>query len=75
MMLMKNIEKEIVIKINGMSCAHCVKMVEEAIYNIANVKSVKVYLAEKNATIKYDNEIDLDEVKNCLEKLGYEIEN
>lgn len=35
------------IKIEGMSCMHCVKKVEQALKSIAEIKSVKVDLEKK----------------------------
>ena len=40
-----------IIQINGMKCEHCTSRVEEALKKIANVKSVKVNLAKKEAII------------------------
>ena len=63
--------KKVVVKIEGMSCAHCAKSVEEGIKKIEGVKSVKVDLENKNATITYKDEIDLDQVKATVEELEY----
>ena len=59
--------KKIIVNIEGMSCNHCAKRVEDGLKALDNVKSVKVNLEKKNATITYKNEI-----KNVINELGYE---
>lgn len=64
--------KKIIVNIEGMSCNHCAKRVEDGLKALDNVKSVKVNLEKKNATITYKNEINTDEIKNVINELGYE---
>ena len=59
-----------IIQINGMKCEHCTSRVEEALKKIANVKSVKVNLAKKEAIIHGDVE---DSVLEEAKKAGYEV--
>ena len=46
-----------VVKINGMNCNHCVMAVEKALSAVADVKTVKVDLAKKQAVVSMDNEV------------------
>ena len=64
--------KKIKIGINGMSCNHCAKRVEEGLGKMDGIKSVKVNLDEKYVLITYKDELSLDKVKNEIEELGYE---
>lgn len=43
----------IVLKIDGMSCAHCQKRVYDALKGVKGVKSVQVSLEDKAATVQY----------------------
>ena len=61
--------------INGMSCGHCSKRVEEALKSVNGVKSVKVSLEEKKADIILKNDIDNDVLKNAVEEVGVEVVN
>ena len=63
--------KKIIVNIEGMSCSHCAKRVEEGLKKIENVKSVKVNLDKKNATVIYKNEIDVDDIKKSIEELDF----
>ena len=61
------------VKIEGMSCMHCAKKVENAIKEIKGVKSVKVSLEDKQAEIISKEEIDNETLKSTIEDLGYQV--
>ena len=61
--------------INGMSCGHCSKRVEEALKSVNGVKSVKVSLEEKKADIILKNDVDNNVLKNAVENVGFEVVN
>lgn len=67
----KKIKKNI--KIEGMSCMHCAKKVENGLKEIKEVKSVNVNLEEKNAEVILKQEIENDILKKKIEDLGYEV--
>ena len=52
----KKIKKNI--KIEGMSCMHCAKKVENGLKEIKEVKSVNVNLEEKNAEVILKQEVE-----------------
>lgn len=62
-----------IVMIEGMSCSHCAKKVEESLKNIENVKKVKVDLKNKTATIIYKKELSELLIKNKIEELGYRV--
>ena len=63
--------KEIKLKIEGMSCDHCVKAVEKKL-DILNLDSYQVEIG--SAIVKYDEE-EMDERKiiEVIKEAGYEI--
>lgn len=67
----KKIKKNI--KIEGMSCMHCAKKVENGLKEIKEVKSVNVKLEEKNAEVILKQEVENDILKKKIEDLGYEV--
>ena len=67
----KKIKKNI--KIEGMSCMHCAKKVENGLKEIKEVKSVNVNLEEKNAEVILKREVENDILKKKIEDLGYEV--
>jgi len=62
-----------VLNIEGMSCAHCVKHVTEALEGLKGVKSAKVSLKKKTAAVDYDGTVTLEEMKNAVKDAGYEV--
>lgn len=61
--------------INGMSCVHCSKRVEEALKSVNGVKSVKVSLEDKKADIILKNDVDNEILNNAVEDVGFEVVN
>lgn len=59
------------VNIKGMSCQHCVKSTREALEQIPGIKNIKVDL--ENGKAHFDGDIALQEVKNVIEKIGFEI--
>ena len=65
--------KKKVIHIEGMTCDHCVKKVEDALEKLADVIKVKIDLKKKLATITYENTLDEIQIQNIIEQLGYTV--
>ena len=64
-------EKE-VLKVNGMSCTHCKKSIENALKEIG--VSGAVNLEAKHVVVEYDKEkISLKKIISEIEDQGYEI--
>lgn len=61
------------IKIDGMSCMHCVKKVEQALKAIAEIKSVKVDLEEKAAKIILKKEIENSIIEEAVQEAGFKV--
>lgn len=60
--------------INGMACAMCAKAVSEALTTTPGVESAEVSLAEKHASITYDDSIITPEQMQAVVKsAGYEM--
>ena len=67
-------EKKAVISIDGMSCEHCVRAVQEAIGAQSGVKSVDVSLEDKNARVVYDDEhCTLSDLESAVVEEGYQV--
>ena len=68
----EDIVMEKTIDIEGMSCAHCVKHVTEALNAIDGVKA-EVSLENKNAKVSLLKEVSDDVLKEAVVKAGYEV--
>jgi copper ion binding protein len=60
------------IKIEGMSCDHCVAHVTEALKEISGVSSVTVSLKEKNAVVEHADSVGPESLKAAVTEAGYE---
>jgi len=61
------------IKIQGMSCQHCVMSVTKALGSIPGVKSLKVDLVKGEATFENTQEASLEEIRKAVEEAGYKV--
>lgn len=62
-----------VLKVEGMSCGHCVNSIESSVGELTGVSSVKVDLAKNDVTVEYDNAETLKQVKATIEDQGYDV--
>lgn len=61
--------------VQGMSCGHCVKSIEEKVEKLDGISSVKVDLRASKVYVEYDNSIvSLFTIKEVIEELGYEVQ-
>ena len=58
------------VKINGMSCQHCVASVTKAIEDVNGVSQVSVDLDKGEAT--YNGDVREQDVKDAIVKIGFE---
>ncbi|MDR2176785.1 MAG: copper ion binding protein [Treponema sp.] len=61
------------LKIEGMSCDHCVKHVTKALEELSGVKSAAVSLEEKSAVVDHEDAVTLAAMKAAVEEAGYEV--
>ena len=62
------------LKIEGMKCKHCVANIEDALTeDISGVKVLEVSLEDKFALVDMEDSVSMDEVKNIIEDLGFEL--
>lgn len=62
-----------VLKVEGMSCGHCVKSIETSVGELNGVSAVKVDLATKEVTVEFDNETTIEQIKETIEDQGYDV--
>ncbi len=61
------------VKVNGMTCQHCVMAVTKALSAIDGVTNVKVDLEAGTATYDESGPIDAAVVRSAIEEAGYEV--
>ena len=65
---------EINLKVNGMHCEGCEKRIKNALSEINGVAEVVASYVEGTVKIKVNKEIDIQEIKEIIDDLGFEIE-
>ena len=61
------------IHIVGMTCQHCVMMVEEALGRVDGVTDVEVDLDSGIATVSEEKPVDMPDVRRAVEDAGYKV--
>lgn len=67
--------EKVTLKVNGMSCGHCVNAVEGSVGKLDGVKSVRVHLKEGNVDVEFNpSEVSLTTIKETIDDQGYDVE-
>jgi len=61
------------IKIQGMSCQHCVMSVTKALTKIPGLKNIRVDLGKGEATFENTQKVALENIRQVIEEAGYKI--
>lgn len=64
--------KETVLDVVGMSCASCVRHVEQALRKVAGVERVEVMLKDAQARVHHAANVDVAQMVSAVEEAGYE---
>jgi copper ion binding protein len=62
-------------RIEGMSCEHCVRRVKNALEELSGVSNVQVDLGSKEATFDATDDVKDSDIKYAVEDAGYEVVN
>lgn len=64
--------QNVVLKVQGMSCSHCVHSIEGALKTVG--AKGRVDLANETVAVEFDeNKLSLDTIKETIEEQGYEV--
>ncbi|MGN1401932.1 MAG: copper chaperone CopZ [Bacillus sp. (in: firmicutes)] len=67
--------EKVTLQVDGMSCGHCVKAVQESVGELKGVSSVKVHLEEKQVDVEYNaSEVTLETIKETIDDQGYDVQ-
>ena len=62
------------LKVEGMTCQHCVETITEALGEIVGTNKIEVYLDKKEVQINYnEKETNLKEISNKIVEMGFEV--
>jgi copper ion binding protein len=60
------------LKIEGMSCEHCVKHLTQALEEVSGVTAAAVSLKDKSAQVEHGDQVSLESLKAAVSEAGYE---
>ena len=62
------------IKVEGMTCQHCVEIITDALNNINGLNAVNVDLVKKEVSVKFNkNETKLQKIFDKIIEVGFEL--
>ena len=61
-----------VIKVQGMSCMHCITAVEKELNKIKGLSDIKVKVGE--ASFNAPGNMDLEIIRNAIQEAGFEMD-
>jgi len=64
---------KIELNVKGMGCPMCEKKIENKLSENENIKACKANHKKGLVSIKYENELDLNNIKNIINELGYNV--
>jgi copper-transporting ATPase 1 len=62
-----------IVGIEGMSCSHCAKKVEDAFYGLPETEDIKINLEDKNAEIEFSSNVDDKIISDLIKSAGYTV--
>ena len=62
-----------VLKVEGMSCNHCVNSIEKNVGELTGVSTVKVDLGNNEVAVEFDEAATLSKIKETIEEQGYDL--
>ncbi|MDA7027434.1 copper chaperone CopZ [Bacillus sp. CLL-7-23] len=66
--------EQISLHVNGMSCGHCVRAIEENVGGLKGVEAVKVHLESGKVDVTFDSDkIALKDIVQEIEDQGYDV--
>ena len=66
---------QITLQVQGMTCGHCVKSVENSVGGMNGVERVLVELTNGTVAVEYnENEVNVQNIKDTIEDQGYTVE-
>lgn len=65
---------ESTVKIDGMTCEHCVETVTKALKGLSGINEASVSLEDKNARVSYDErKVGIPEITKAVTDAGFDV--
>ncbi|PUB10620.1 copper chaperone CopZ [Paenisporosarcina sp. OV554] len=64
---------QVTLQVQGMSCGHCVKSIENSVGAIEGVEKVNVQLNDGTVDVEFNNKVDVQKITDTIEDQGYTV--
>ena len=64
---------QVTLNVQGMSCGHCVKSIENSVGAINGVEKVNVQLNNGTVDVEFNNDVDVKKITDTIEDQGYSV--
>jgi copper chaperone len=64
---------QVTLQVQGMSCGHCVKSIENSVGALNGVEKVNVQLEAGKVDVEFNNEVDIQKITDTIEDQGYTV--
>ena len=65
---------QVTLQVEGMTCGHCVKSVENSVGALNGVERVLVELNNGTVAVEFNNDVDVKIITETIEDQGYTVE-
>lgn len=66
----------VTLNVEGMSCGHCVKSIENSVTAISGVDNVQVHLENGTVDVEFNKDVvAIEQITNTIEEQGYTVGN
>lgn len=65
--------ENVTLKVEGMSCQHCVRSIEGSVSKLKGVASVNVDLESGTVAIQHEPTVTIEQIKDEIEEQGFDI--
>lgn len=66
---------QVTLQVQGMSCGHCVKTIENSVGALNGVEKVNVQLDAGTVDVEFNNEVNVQQISDTIEDQGYTVES
>jgi len=64
---------QVTLQVQGMSCGHCVKSIENSVGALHGVEKVNVSLEAGKVDVEFNNEVNVQKITAAIEDQGYTV--
>lgn len=66
--------KEIILNVKGIECSGCENRIQNAVKSIEKVKNVTASHINGTVTVDVEEDANINEIKDTIENIGFEVE-